>query len=144
MEAVAQEFFFEEERLPNPRFVPYRGGLDPESLKDLLDEKAEFKDGLADRIAAYLLVEGPFNVNSTSVEAWRALFSSLRDRDVPHLSTNRNSNRLGRGVPVERHAAGGVPVAGVTLPAGEPVAGFGTAAGHPTASIGTGGHGSAG
>lgn len=54
--------------LPNGRMVWYRrGGLtpDPEAARD------------CDRAAAHLLVDGAFNVNSTSVAAWRAQFASL-------------------------------------------------------------------
>ena len=36
----------------------------------------------AERIAANLLVEGAFNVNSTSVQAWKAFLGSLYEQDV--------------------------------------------------------------
>lgn len=44
-------------------------------------------DGLSDaerakKLAAHLAVAGPFNLNSTSIDAWRAVLSSLRDREV--------------------------------------------------------------
>jgi hypothetical protein len=54
--------------LPNGRMVWYRrGGVppDPDAVRDF------------DTAAAHLLVDGPFNVNSTSVEAWQALLASL-------------------------------------------------------------------
>ena len=54
--------------LPNRRLVYYRpGGLPPEP-----DTVRDY-----DTAAAHLLVDGPFNVNSTSIEAWQALFASL-------------------------------------------------------------------
>jgi hypothetical protein len=37
--------------------------------------------------AAYLMSKGPFNVNTTSVEAWKALLWGLQDRDIPYLDT---------------------------------------------------------
>jgi hypothetical protein len=37
-------------------------------------------------IASRLEVEGMFNVNSTSVSAWRALLGHARDQRVPHIS----------------------------------------------------------
>jgi hypothetical protein len=36
----------------------------------------------AERIAANLLVEGAFNVNSTSVQAWKAFLASLYEKDI--------------------------------------------------------------
>lgn len=38
-------------------------------------------------MAAYLRLNGPFNVNSTSVPAWKALLLSLRNLDIPKLNT---------------------------------------------------------
>jgi len=44
-------------------------------------------DGLSDperakKLAAHLAVGGPFNLNSTSIDAWRAVLAALRDREV--------------------------------------------------------------
>jgi hypothetical protein len=36
----------------------------------------------AKKLAGYMAVAGPFNLNSTSIDAWRAVLSSLRDREV--------------------------------------------------------------
>lgn len=46
--------------------------------------------GLSDQdrsrqLAKYVAVKGPFNVNSTSVDAWRAVLSSLRERAINGL-----------------------------------------------------------
>ena len=53
--------------LPNPRLQPLAGA----SLADLQD---------ADTAAANLLVQGAFNVNSTSVDAWKALLAGNHNR----------------------------------------------------------------
>jgi len=45
---------------------------------------AEVKD--YSTIAMHLAVEGGFNINSTSVRAWKAMLGSLRNQDVPSLS----------------------------------------------------------
>lgn len=37
------------------------------------------------QLAKYFGVQGPFNVNSTSIDAWQAVLSSLRDREVNGL-----------------------------------------------------------
>ena len=54
--------------LPNRRLIYYQpGGLPPEA-----NAVRNY-----DTAAAHLLVDGSFNVNSTSIEAWQALFASL-------------------------------------------------------------------
>src|SRR6185436_8254178 len=64
--------------LPNPRMKLYvRPG---QTVSRLRQQMLDSKDGDASayaRIAANLLVEGAFNVNSTSVEAWKTLLASL-------------------------------------------------------------------
>lgn len=62
--------------LRNPRMVPHRPGLTPERLKAILDSPAR-----CTLLAAYLMVEGGFNINSTSEEAWTAVLASLRGAD---------------------------------------------------------------
>jgi hypothetical protein len=59
----------------NRRIVPYRrGGLPPEAtaVHDY------------DTAAAHLLVDGAFNINSTSVEAWQALLASLNGQRLAY------------------------------------------------------------
>ncbi len=65
--------------LPNPRHTLH----DPEGqgLAALASDLRNF-----DRAAARLLVEGSFNINSTSVEAWKALLSSTLGAPVLNVS----------------------------------------------------------
>lgn len=42
-------------------------------------------------VASRLEVEGMFNVNSTSVRAWRALLGHARNQKIPHLNARGNS-----------------------------------------------------
>jgi hypothetical protein len=59
--------------LPNSRYVYYcKNGTNP-TVGDLQDES---------KAAANLLVDGAFNINSTSVPAWKALLSSLSGQDI--------------------------------------------------------------
>jgi hypothetical protein len=116
VEDVARGFFFDEKLLPNPRIVPYIAGLNESRLKDLLSYYDLFKDGFADKIASHLMVEGPFNINSTSVAAWKALFSSLKEHDVTYLDSR---SALVVGTNLDFDKSDGVPVAGGPMPNGK-------------------------
>ena len=63
--------------LPNSRYMPHLAGA---STDDITAE-LEAGEGYL-KAAAYLMVDGMFNVNSTSVEAWHALFAGIRERKV--------------------------------------------------------------
>ena len=108
----AKRFFFEGGKLPNSRFTPYLGTLGESELKSFFTAsggtaKAELE------VAAHLMVEGQFNVNSTSVEAWKALFSSLRGESTVGIDT------MGK---TKLHEISGSPAHSVGLPAGPPAA----------------------
>jgi hypothetical protein len=98
--AVAGNFFLDGEPLPNRRMVPYGTEIDRERLDELFAQKDLIRDGMADKIAAHLMVEGPFNINSTSVDAWRTLFSSLRGKPVAYLENGRVNSTTTDGTAV--------------------------------------------
>ncbi len=110
---VAQNFFFADpaQPLPNRRFIPYINNFDSDKLDDLFTQSSAFQDGLADKIAAHLMIEGGFNVNSTSVSAWKVLLSSLKGKPVAYLN--------GGSAPQEASTTG-TPVGGLTLPTSAP------------------------
>jgi len=83
---VAEDFFFGTEKLPNRRIHPYIANLDPTGFNALSAQYDDYQDGFADKIASHLMVAGSFNVNSTSVEAWKALFSSLKGKPIAFLT----------------------------------------------------------
>ncbi|MGE9290144.1 MAG: hypothetical protein ACQKBT_04085, partial [Puniceicoccales bacterium] len=60
-------------------------------------------------IAGHLMIDGAFNINSTSVEAWKALLSSLNQLDIDYLSGN---NRI--AAPSQDN-----PFSRMNLPAGD-------------------------
>lgn len=62
--------------LRNPRMAAHYAGKSAEDLKKRLSEPAG-----CTRIAANLMVDGGFNINSTSEEAWAAVLASLRGAD---------------------------------------------------------------
>ena len=60
------------------------------------------------RIAEALRVVGQFNVNSTSIPAWRALLSNLRTTQVPYLKPgNSSTSTVSASNPLSRMAVGG-------------------------------------
>ena len=61
------------------------------------------------------MVKGPFNINSTSVDAWRALFSSLRGKQIAYLDAESS---LGK-TDLEQETIDGTPVSSFSLPNGE-------------------------
>ena len=82
-------FFGNRSRCPTAASWPTKADLDQTGLDELFAKAGDFSDGLADRIAAHLMVEGPFNVNSTSVEAWKVLLSSLKGKPVAYLDKDK-------------------------------------------------------
>jgi len=70
-----------------------RAASDTEDVSTL----ASRLDGLADQdrakqLAAHLMVSAPFNLNSTSVDAWRSVLASLRERDVTAWNNRTTPN----------------------------------------------------
>ncbi|MDQ8190079.1 hypothetical protein [Roseibacillus persicicus] len=59
------------------RFIPLKSG---EGLDDLIKDAGS--DG-ARAIASRIAIDGAFNVNSTSKEAWKAIFSSMENFEFP-------------------------------------------------------------
>lgn len=68
----------------NARIQPVVSSSDPKSLADKIESLTPAQRAL--QISRYFGVRGPFNLNSTSVEAWVAVLSSLRDRNINGLS----------------------------------------------------------
>ncbi len=67
--------------LRNKRLVfhPFKS---PEAALTELFNGENFKPAAINNLAKYLLVDGAFNVNSTSANAWAALLSSVRDQEL--------------------------------------------------------------
>lgn len=97
-EGVATDFFINHNQLPNKRFVASRVSLSADDITALFNESDDFENGLADKIATYLMAEGSFNVNSTSTEAWKALLSGLKGEKLNLIVPQGNDYKLGDGV----------------------------------------------
>lgn len=96
--------------LPNARFKPWAG-----NAQAVVDEIFTGNTPQADaeqRTAAHLLVDGAFNVNSTSLNAWKCVLSSLKGAPVPVAEPSASS-----GTPVLT-ATTETPVAGLLVAGG--------------------------
>jgi len=67
------------EKAENSRLIPYNYGDPDKAADDILDLETGY---LA--TAKYFVWDGKFNVNSTSVEAWKAVLRGLRSAEVPY------------------------------------------------------------
>jgi hypothetical protein len=67
--------------LPSVRMLAYRRSGDETGLRKLVS-KGKITDDAYQKFAAYLMVDGAFNVNSTSVTAWQVILGSLRGHDT--------------------------------------------------------------
>ena len=76
LSSVAEKFFNGEEKLLNPRMVPAGNTSPEETVAELTDGGGYLTS------AAHLMIDGAFNVNSTSVAAWTALLASLNKEDI--------------------------------------------------------------
>lgn len=75
----------------SPVMRPYLpDGVSVDSVLDDLDDNSEGKGYL--KMGAYSLVNGMFNVNSTSVEAWAALLKANKDLDIAYVGNGANSD----------------------------------------------------
>lgn len=91
--------------LPTVRFSPYRQANET-VLRALIRNGTP--EALAyQRLSSFLLVDGAFNVNSTSVTAWKMILGSLRGH-----STTRMSPTAG-GLTVVSGSAGSTPINGL-------------------------------
>lgn len=115
---IAQAFFNGEEQLLNPRYLPATNLAPDAAAAEVTSDEGYLT------AAAHMVVDGPFNVNSTSVDAWVALLSSLNKETVEYYdgtggargngqldSVDKAENPFSRmrrpsGPPVESNAAG--------------------------------------
>jgi hypothetical protein len=99
--------------LPNSHMKPWVS--DPDTAMEEIFRGSRPQPQAAERVGAHLLVEGGFNVNSTSVQAWKVLLSSLRKQDVATIepdSPDKTRMEASKGVP----AAGLLTAAGPAIP----------------------------
>jgi hypothetical protein len=95
--------------LANPVLRPYLpdGKTEVDAIADL-----SANDGYT-KMGAYSLIDGAFNVNSTSVDAWKAFLSSNRDLSVDYADGGSNT---ATGIPFPKSVAPSAPGSGLNGP----------------------------
>lgn len=83
---VWNDFIAGKRRLLNPRFSIWKGSDNDEKIRVDVFDKSKILLDAHRNIAARLMLEGGFNVNSTSVDAWTAFLSSTRHRSIRKLN----------------------------------------------------------
>ena len=101
-------------------FLHRRNPLTARSLQPYLPEGQTMQeaervvDGSStpyDKIAQYLMTQAPFNVNSTNVQAWKAVLSSLAKTNITYYDSAKRSERS--------ELVDGIPLVGQNFPGGK-------------------------
>lgn len=92
LKQVSTGFLENGESLLNPRIIP----ADSKPGKEVA-ERLSSAEGFRES-ASHLMIDGAFNVNSTSIQAWKALLASTNKEDVDyfHLSDGSPAARAGQ------------------------------------------------
>lgn len=104
---VAQDFLERKQGLPAHRYTPALGRYTSAQALALLFSGARPTGNAHTLSASMIEVDGMFNVNSTSVEAWKALLGALKQRET--MSSDANGNET-----ISSNA--GIPVANLNSP----------------------------
>lgn len=80
--------------LPNNRYLPYGKTSD----KDVDNPSSDYET-----IASKLIIDGPFNVNSTSVAAWKSFLGSLNRERVPYRDIYNSPDTIAAGTASTSH-----------------------------------------
>ena len=115
--SVYLDFISGEESLPNTAYLP--ASVLPETEAGTAADDFDTGEEAWRDIASEIEVQGMFNVNSTSVEAWTAMLKHSRNNQVPYISTNRSSSSS--QVLLSSGSGGDYPVARTSV-AGDPAA----------------------
>ena len=85
--------------VPNPRFVAWKGGSTTREIADQVTADDGYR-----KSAAHLLIDSPFNINSTRVDVWEALLASAFGAEVPASTAGTVGTSVGDAtIPVNRH-----------------------------------------
>ncbi|MEY4570371.1 MAG: hypothetical protein RLZZ398_1810, partial [Verrucomicrobiota bacterium] len=120
-DAVFERFMNDTTPLPSQAFLPYRpSGQSVTDAKAALFSSGKPNEEAYKTAAEYQMVQSPFNVNSTSVQAWKAVLASMNKSDVATL--------WAKNATLETMVSPGVPILGMSLLNGGRVGGSTVAA----------------
>lgn len=83
MKTAITKFYNNNEKLPYRHYSPVSNGKSTEKLVETLTGNEGYK-----KVAEHLINEDAFNVNSTSLTAWRALLSKLEDKQYSYRDSS--------------------------------------------------------
>ena len=107
-DAVFEEFMNGTTPLPSQAFQPHQpGGRSVAAAKAELFAAGNPKNDAYKTAAEYQMIQGPFNVNSTSVQAWKAALASMNKSEIVTLWAKSNK--------IELKKSAGVPILGMSL-----------------------------
>ena len=107
-DAVFEQFMNGGTPLASQAFQPYLpNGKTVATAKDELFAAGAPKDGAYKIAAEYQMIRGPFNVNSTSVQAWKAVLAAINHGDLTTL--------WARTAALETRKAAGTPISPMSL-----------------------------
>ncbi|WP_353415581.1 hypothetical protein [Haloferula helveola] len=109
---VAKGFFDGSERLLNSRLISYTDRPTEELVADVVDETGYL------HTAAHLMIDGPFNVNTLSIDAWKTLLASLNEEDVTYYDGTGGPAGIGEEDTISRADN---PLSRMRRPTGRPV-----------------------
>lgn len=93
MEKVVSDFWKGDAPTRNPHLIPWRKSAGSQPLETRLIT-GSLPNPEAHRIAArYLTVEGAFNINSTSVDAWKAFLAGSQDKTIVSIDPQTGNVR---------------------------------------------------
>ena len=120
-DAVFEKFMNNITPLPSQAFSPYRAnGQSVADAKASLFSSGKPNEEAYKTAAEYQMVQSPFNVNSTSVQAWKAVLASMNKSTVATL--------WAKNATLETVASPGVPILGMSLLNGSLIGGPAVAA----------------
>lgn len=111
IDTVYQDHLLNNERLPNRFYLPSNNAYKKSTADETLlvtSTTASPTEGYSyQNIASKLEVKGMFNINSTSVEAWKALLKHSSDACVPYIETKETLLDNATGYPFPRLSVSG-------------------------------------